>query len=44
MLQISKQGNVKIDVALGVVNTIRLLNIQSAANLEHNIVAELYSP
>ncbi|CAI5703653.1 unnamed protein product [Peronospora effusa] len=40
VLRITKQGSVNIEVlALGVVNTIRLLDVQYSANLERNIIS-----
>ncbi|CAI5727351.1 unnamed protein product [Peronospora destructor] len=40
VLRITKQGSVNIEVvALGVVNTIQLLDVQYAANLERNIIS-----
>ena len=40
VLRVTKQGSVDIAVvALGVVNTIRLLDVQYAANLERNIIS-----
>ena len=41
VVRVTKQGSVDINVvALGVVNTIRLLDVQYAANLERNIIPD----